>query len=107
MDFYSHEEIAHIKLFHIRISDAELQLYEQCLYHILHNCDDEEIRTITNCISKEELSWFWQDIAELVLEYLVRNVDPNDTLDTAYIKRLEAALDIINKNNTIESETIY
>ncbi|MDR2345124.1 MAG: hypothetical protein LBE18_03580 [Planctomycetaceae bacterium] len=104
MDYYLHEEIAHIKLFQVRISDSELQLYEQCLYHILNNCDDKEIRSVTNCISKKELSWFWQDIAELVLKYLVQDTDPQDALDTEYIKRLEMALDNARKNNVEEDE---
>jgi hypothetical protein len=101
MDYCSHEEIAYSKIFNIRISDNELQLYEQCLYYVLNNCDDEGIQSATICMSKNELVCFWREVAELVWKHLIQ-IDPIDELDIKYIKRLETALDTIKNDDDFD-----
>jgi hypothetical protein len=105
MDYCSHEEIAFSKIFNIRISDNELQLYEQCIYYVLNNCDDKGVYATTGCMSRKELSWFWQEVAELVWEHLIHN-NPIDALDTEYVKRLKTALDDARKNSGDEDDDL-
>lgn len=74
MDYLSHEEVADVTLFNLRLSEGELMLYESCIDFVLMNCDEEALYDLVGCESKEELKSFQNDLKELIKLYASKAV---------------------------------
>ncbi|WP_254703679.1 hypothetical protein [Kosakonia sacchari] len=66
MDLLQKECIASVTLFHVRVSEGELMVYEGCIDHILRHCSDEEIFRITGCCDKDELTFYKDELVKLI-----------------------------------------
>ena len=55
-----------VTLFDVRLSESEVVVFSDCLNYVLENCSDEQINRLTECSSKEELSWFLEDLLNLL-----------------------------------------
>lgn len=55
-----------VTIFDVRLSESEVIVFSDCLNYVLRNCSDEQINQLTECSSKEELSWFLADLLTLL-----------------------------------------
>lgn len=66
MDLLKEEFISCVTLFDLRLSESEITILTDCLSLVLAHCSDEQINQETVCESKEELSWYRDDLLELI-----------------------------------------
>ncbi|MDF7669634.1 hypothetical protein PT276_00195 [Orbaceae bacterium ESL0721] len=67
MDLLKQEYVANaVTLTDLRLSESEITIYLDCMNFMLENCSDEQINQYTACIDKEELSWFRDDLLEII-----------------------------------------
>lgn len=66
MDLLKKEFVSCVTLFDLKLSEGELTVYADCLKFMLAHCSDEQINQETVCESKEELSWYLDDLLELI-----------------------------------------
>ncbi len=76
MDYLSHEEIADVTLFSLRLSEGELMLYECCIDFVLKNCDEKALYDLVGCETKEELKSFQSDLKEIIKLYVQKEFLP-------------------------------
>lgn len=55
-----------VTLFSVQLSEGELVLYLDCLNYLLNCASDKVVSSQTECSSLEELSWYRDDILELI-----------------------------------------
>lgn len=80
MDLLKQEYVANaVTLFDLRLSEGEITLYADCLAFVMSKCSDKEIAQYTECENKEELSWFKDDLVELL-----RTIEHKDFLPHRY-----------------------
>ena len=70
MDLLKQEEVASVNLFDLRLSESEIIIYEGCIDYVLKMCNDKKIFELTGCESKEELTWFQDDLKKLIMTYV-------------------------------------
>ncbi|HEY0211557.1 hypothetical protein [Acerihabitans sp.] len=66
MELLKEEFVSCVTLFDIRLSESEITVLTDCLSLILTHCSDEQINQETVCDSKEELSWYRDDLLGLI-----------------------------------------
>jgi len=66
MELLKKEFISCVTLFDLKLSEGEITVYADCLKFILTHLSDEEINQKTVCSSKEELSWYLDDLLQLI-----------------------------------------
>jgi hypothetical protein len=76
MDYLSHEEVADVTLFNLRLSEGELMLYEGCIDFVLKNCDESTLYDLVGCETKEELRSFQDDLKEIIKLYVQKEFLP-------------------------------
>lgn len=85
MKLLSHENIASIELFKVRLSEGEIMVYESCIQYVLDHCDDNMIYTLIGCENKNELTNGFQ----IQLQYLLQKYTQKDYWDKELKKRIE------------------
>ncbi|WP_025121284.1 MULTISPECIES: hypothetical protein [unclassified Serratia (in: enterobacteria)] len=55
-----------VTLFDVRLSESEVVVFSDCLNYVLKHCSDEQVDQLTECSSKEELSYFLADLLGLM-----------------------------------------
>lgn len=82
MELLKHQEIASVTLFDLRLSESELMVYEGCIRYVLENCKDEDtLSELTGCESKEEFSWFQQELRTLLKKHVLPQYLPDTYKD--------------------------
>ncbi|NLL66861.1 MAG: hypothetical protein GX236_04065 [Clostridiaceae bacterium] len=76
MDYLSHEEVADVTLFNLRLSEGELMLYEGCIDFVLKNCDESALYDLVGCETREELRSFQNDLIKIIKLYVQKEFLP-------------------------------
>ena len=66
MDYYSHEEIASVIFYNLRLAEGELLMYEACVNYTIENCPESQVYEMTGCESKDELIGVQEDLVYLL-----------------------------------------
>ncbi|MEQ4925328.1 hypothetical protein [Proteus hauseri] len=67
MELLKKEYIANtVTLFDVRLSEGEITLYADCLDLIMKVCTDEQIFSNTECVNKEEISWYRDNLIQII-----------------------------------------
>lgn len=67
MELLKKEYIANtVTLFDVRLSEGEITLYADCLDLIMKVCTDEQIFSNTECVNKEEISWYRDNLSQII-----------------------------------------
>ncbi|QYM97689.1 hypothetical protein FGI04_18010 [Dickeya ananatis] len=71
-----------VTLFDVRLSESEVVIFSDCLNYVLKNCSDEQVNQLTECSSREELSWFLADLLNLM-----KSMEHNEYIPDRYKNR--------------------
>ena len=77
MELLKYQEIASVTLFDLRLSESELMVYEGCIRYVLENCKNDILYELTGCESKEELTWFQQELRALIKKHVLPQYLPD------------------------------
>jgi len=76
MDYYSHEEIASVIFYTLRLAESELLMYETCINYVLENCPESQLYEKTGCETKDELIGFQEDLVFLLKRFTDKWMHP-------------------------------
>ncbi len=90
MDYISHEEIASITLFDVRVSESELMVYESCVKYVVDNCPEDDLYAHTGCKTKLELDSIRIDPILLIKKHMLKEFLPQKYINKEYLPKSES-----------------
>ncbi|HGV3501799.1 hypothetical protein ACBQ54_17175 [Providencia vermicola] len=57
---------ARVTLFDLKLSEGEITIYADCIQYVLSKCPDDDISQVTDCENKEELSYYLENLKNLM-----------------------------------------
>ncbi|MEY0017777.1 hypothetical protein AB7W42_23040 [Providencia rettgeri] len=57
---------AKVTLFDLRLSEGEITIYADCINYVLSKCVDDDISIVTDCENKKELSYYLDNLKNLL-----------------------------------------